>query len=316
MRLNLAAIALLLAPSAAWAALVPGGGAPAGGDMLPEPLRDLAAWVFALQRQLTGEMRQHLAAMKETGSWEPAAAVMLAAFLYGVFHAVGPGHGKVVIAGWFATRRARIVHGLLASLIAAMVQAVSAIAVVAALAGVLALAPRQVMSYAGWLEVASYGLIAAIGAVMVWRTATGRGCGHDHGHDHGHDGACCGHGHDHHDHGRSDRSERDALFGMAAAVGFRPCSGAILVLLFTFANGMYLTGILATLAMGLGVAITVATIGLGALGLNRLIGRLFGTSSLGGKIRTVLAVSGALGITLLGVGMLLGALVNGPVLTG
>lgn len=296
----------------AWAALVPGAGAPAGSD-LPEPLRSVAAWAFALQRQLTGELRQQLAIMKDTGSWEPAAAILLAAFLYGVFHAVGPGHGKVVIAGWFATRRARIVHGLLASLIAAMVQAASAIAVVAALAGLLALAPREVMSHAGWLEVASYALIAVIGAVMVWRTVTGRGCGHDH---HAHGEACCGH--HHHAHGliRPDLAERNALFGVAAAVGFRPCSGAILVLLFTFANGMILIGVLATFAMGLGVAITVAAIGLGALGLNRLIERLFGASSLGGKVRTGLALLGALGITLLGVGMLVGALVNGPALTG
>ena len=308
---------LTLLPSLASAALVPGGGSgPAGGD-LPEPLRSLAAWGFALQRQLTCEIRQHLAVMKESGSWGPAAAILLASFLYGVFHAVGPGHGKVVIAGWFATRRARIAQGLIASLIAAMVQSASAIAVVAALAGLLTLAPRDVMASAGWLEVASYGMITLVGAVMVWRTLAGKGCGHDHGH-HEHGEAC--HGHHHHDHDHHHAAdpvaERNALFAVAAAVGFRPCSGAILVLLFTLANGMFMVGMLATFAMGLGVAITVAAIGMGALGLNRLIERGFADSSLGARIRTGLALAGAGLITLMGLVLLAGALVNGPALSG
>lgn len=312
-------LVLSLVPSSAWAALVPGGGSAPGSD-LPEPLRSLAAWGFALQRKLTGEMREQLGLMKETGSWEPAAAIVLAAFLYGVFHAVGPGHGKVVIGGWFATRRARVVHGLAASLIAAMVQAGSAILAVALLAGVLSLAPREVNAGAAWLEAGSFAMIAAIGAMMTWRTLTGRGCGHDHGphgdhhHHHHHDGACCGH--HRHETAKDGPAERNALFAMAAAVGFRPCSGAILVLLFCFANGMVLIGVLATLAMGLGVAITVAAIGLGALGLNRLVESGFGEGSLGGRVRTGLALAGSLSITALGVVLLLGALVNGPTLSG
>jgi ABC-type nickel/cobalt efflux system permease component RcnA len=315
MRLIIFVLSLL--PASAWAALVPGGGGSPGSD-LPEPLRGLAAWGFALQRRLTGEMRDQLALMKETGSWEPAAAIILAAFLYGVFHAVGPGHGKVVIGGWFATRRARVVHGLAASLIAAMAQAGSAILAVGVLAGVLSLAPREVNAGAAWLEAGSFAMIAVIGAMMTWRTLTGRGCGHDHGADgthHHHHGACCGHHHPEPAAG-SGPAERNALFAMAAAVGFRPCSGAILVLLFCFANGMVLIGVLATLAMGLGVAITVAAIGLGALGLNRLVERGFGEGSLGGRVRTGLALAGSLSITLLGLVLLLGALVNGPTLTG
>jgi nickel/cobalt exporter len=307
MRLTILVLSLL--PASAWAALVPGGGAPTPGGDLPEPLRSLAAWGFALQRSLTGELRTQLAVMKETGSWEPAIAIILAAFLYGVFHAVGPGHGKVVIGGWFATRRARILHGLAASLIAAMVQAGSAIAAVGLLAGVLSLAPKTVNDGAAWLEVGSFAMIAVIGALMTWRTLAGKGCGHEHHHHH-HDGTCCGH--HHHTDAHDERTERNALFTLAAAVGFRPCSGAILVLLFCFSNGMIAIGVLATLAMGLGVAMTVAAIGLGAMGLNRLVEHGFGHSSLGGRIRTGMALAGSACITVLGVTLLMGSLINGP----
>jgi nickel/cobalt exporter len=44
------------------------------------------------------------------------------------------------------------------------------------------------------------------------------------------------------------------------AVGLRPCSGAILVLVFTLAQGLFWAGVVATFVMGLGTAIMVAAI--------------------------------------------------------
>src|SRR5206468_8803046 len=100
--------------------------------------------------------------------------------------------------------------------------------------------------------------------------------GHDH-HDpgHGHDHHGQGHGHDHHDHvhdehcGHSHGPTPDQLAGPGGwrrgltaifAVGLRPCSGAILVLVFALAQGIFWAGVAATFVMGLGTAITVAAI--------------------------------------------------------
>lgn len=51
----------------------------------------------------------------------------------------------------------------------------------------------------------------------------------------------------------------------AIAAGLRPCTGSVIVLLFTLANGMFLIGVLGSLVMALGVAITVAAIGLATI---------------------------------------------------
>jgi nickel/cobalt transporter (NicO) family protein len=281
--------------------------APTGFD-LPEPLRSLAEWGFALQRTLNGEMRRQLVLMQDSGiSWEPLAAIILAAFLYGIFHAIGPGHGKVVIGSWFASRRARVAYGLAACALSALVQAASAIAAVLLLAGALSLAPRDVLAQAAWLEAGSYALITLMGGWMLVQALRGRqACGHDHSDDHQHGPHCT------HAQHAPDRS----LWAMAAAVGFRPCSGAILVLLFTLANGLFWVGIAATLAMAVGVAITVSGIGLSALGLNRLLENRFGTSPHAALWRRLLAVAGAGTILLLGLVLLLGVIHNGPVLTG
>lgn len=283
--------------------------APAG-FMLPEPLRSLAEWGFALQRSLTSDMREQLVLIRDGGGWEPLAAIIFAAFLYGVFHAIGPGHGKVVIGSWFATRRARVVHGLAACFLSAMVQGASAIAAVLLLAGAFALAPRQVMAQAALLEAGSYALITAMGAWMLIRSLRGQSsCGHDHTHDH----SCCGHDHHHH----HETEEKRTLWAMAAAVGFRPCSGAILVLLFCLANSMIWVGVAATFAMALGVGLTVSGIGLSALGLNRLLERRVSQESrLGRLLRRILGLAGAGAILTLGLILLLGVIQHGPALTG
>lgn len=322
MRVGIVWLVIALAwPAAAMAQLVPP--PQSAGWELPEPFRSAAAWVFSLQRELNAEMRQHLASIRDTGAWGPAFALIGAAFLYGVFHAAGPGHGKVVIGSWFATHRASVAQGLAACGLAALVQAGSAVLLVGIPAGLLAMAPRDIMAAGAWLEVFSYGVIAVLGGVLAWRALKGHTCSHGHSHSHSHShehGHGCCDGHHHHEHSGEDLSEdgasRREIYAMAAAVGFRPCSGAILVLLFTIANGLFWVGIAATLAMGVGVALTVSGIGLGAVGLNRLLDRGFIATNHTQTLRKVLGIGGASAIMLLGLILLAGSLIDGPQLTG
>jgi ABC-type nickel/cobalt efflux system permease component RcnA len=117
---------------------------------------------------------------------------------------------------------------------------------------------------------------------------------HDHHHDHSHDhhhhdhGAQADAGHVHDEHcGHSHGPEPDQLAGPGGwwrglsaivAVGLRPCSGAILVLVFALAQGLFWAGIAATFVMGLGTALTVATIATFAVGAKGLARRFAGRS--------------------------------------
>ncbi|HEY3031272.1 MAG TPA: nickel/cobalt transporter [Bradyrhizobium sp.] len=139
--------------------------------------------------------------------------------------------------------------------------------------------------------------------------------GHEHRHDdHGHDHAQ-GHVHDEHC-GHSHGPVPSQLagpggwrrgFGTIFAVGLRPCSGAILVLVFALAQGMFWAGIAATFVMGLGTAITVATIAVVAVSAKDLARRLSGASEGGGALIMRGLEFGAAGLVLLlGVGLLFG----------
>lgn len=280
---------------------------------LPAPLKALVGRATAVQSRMNAALRGQLQQARTGVSWRPALAIVAISFLYGVFHAVGPGHGKVVVGSYFITRRARVLHGLAMSGSAALVQSLSAILLVSLLAAVLELGAKQILDEAATLEIASYGVITLLGLWMAWGVLSRRACcahAGEAGHVHGAD--CQHEHHDHdHDHGPaavpSPRGELLRVLSTGAAVGLRPCSGAILVLLFTLANDIYPIGIVATFAMGLGVAITVSVVSLGTLGLHRSLSSLGDRhAAVADRLRQGAALAGAAIITLFGVLQLVG----------
>jgi len=135
--------------------------------------------------------------------------------------------------------------------------------------------------------------------------------GHEHGHDdHGHDHVHdehCGHSHGPVPSELAGPGGWRRGFGTIFAVGLRPCSGAILVLVFALAQGMFWAGIAATFVMGLGTAITVATIAVIAVSAKDLARRLSGAGEGGGALIMRGLEFGAAGLVLLfGVGLLFG----------
>jgi nickel/cobalt exporter len=143
---------------------------------------------------------------------------------------------------------------------------------------------------------------------------------HDHAHDHQHGPACSHHGHDHDDHasawGHAHAPEPQELAGPGGwkrglsaivAVGLRPCSGAILVLVFALAQGLFWAGVAATFIMGIGTAITVAAIAALAVGARGLAQR-FANARPGPGMLVLrgIEVAAALLVLFFGVALLLG----------
>jgi len=276
---------------------------PAPQLVLPAPLRPILATAVRWQTRMNAAMRAQLLKARAGQSLRPALIIVLFAFLYGVAHAVGPGHGKVVIGSYFLTRRAPMAHGIAMSAVAALVQAVSAIVLVGALAIILDIGSAAIMNEAATIEMVSYGAIVAIGLWMAYGVLAGRDHHRDHGHGHAH-----GAGRDHDIRIAAGR-RRDLwrLLATGAAVGLRPCSGAILVLLFSLANGIIAIGILATFAMAAGVAITVTAVSLGSLGVRHAAATVGGrTLRIAERGYAAVALGGALLIVLFGAAELAG----------
>jgi len=221
----------------------------------------------ALQRELSGTLQR----VKESGS---AAAWWMVAlsFLYGVLHAAGPGHGKIVISTYLLTQPSHLARGIWLSLVTSLFQGVTAVTAVGVVVIVLGRSLRQANTTANDLELLSYALVALAGLALTLanvrriakRALSQTMAREKHSEEpqqisySAKSDTCCGchHGlsHDQLDTPMSWRS----VAGMAIAVGIRPCSGAILMLLFAWSLQLPWIGIVAVLAMSLGTAITVS----------------------------------------------------------
>lgn len=302
----------------------------------PEPeASGLIGWLLAKQSEFYRQMSSTIRAAKSDGSavW----TLLFISFAYGIFHAVGPGHGKAVIASYLVANRETARRGIALSFASALMQSLVAILIVGISAWILNATAKTMCKAEGAIEIASYGLIALFGLRLVW--VKGRtfirafqaaqpvpaiaGLPHDH-HDHGHRHHHHSHAHDHdgHDHvhdehcGHSHGPTPSELagpggwrrgFAAILTVGIRPCSGAILVLVFALAQGLFWAGIAATFLMGLGTAITVATIAVIAVSAKDIAGRLSGARDGGGALFMRGIEFGAAALVLLfGAGLLFG----------
>ena len=283
------------------------------------PVGGVLGWIFTKQAEFYRQFSSLLRAAKADGS--AAWSLLGLSFLYGIFHAAGPGHGKAVISSYIIANNETWTRGVVLSFASALLQALVAVAVVGLAAALLNATAATMGRAVNVIEIVSYSLIIVIGVRLLWvkgraflallhtlhrPAAVGaavtprphdhahhghahhshahNGHDHSHGHDHGHHHHGEGHAHHHHHHaddedasawGHAHAPEPEELAGPGGwkrglsaivAVGLRPCSGAILVLVFALAQGLFWAGVAATFVMGVGTAITVAVIASIAVG--------------------------------------------------
>lgn len=273
------------------------------------------AYANQVQSDLWRGLAKAVRGVQEEGSIGALAWLLGLSFFYGVVHAAGPGHGKAVIAAYLVGTESAIRRGIALSFLSAAAQGVTAISAVGLLAALLGFVSREVADMTRPLEMIGAAMVAGVGLYILIVTVRGMITGrapHDHGHDHGGHDHVHDHGHDH-DHGHAHThiapaEVRDWRSGVAivAAVGLRPCMGAILVLLFALSYGVFFVGVLATAAMSLGTGITVAALALLSSGARRVALRLAGTMD-GWLLWTYwgLSLFGGLALVLIGVSLLL-----------
>ena len=245
---------LLAPPATAQAAnpLLSGGGDPTssasdGGSA--GPWQQAMHAFIQLQRQVNRALTDSVADLKDGHSLSGILIGIGIAFLYGVFHAVGPGHGKAVVVSYFISRPATMRRCVAMGAQIAVFHVISAVTIVIALHWILQRSFSTPVDQLQFLKVASYGTITAIGIGMLVGAFRRRSPTH---------AACtaCAHGHDHGDH----RHGRSAGGLLSLAVGVIPCSGAVIILVFALANGILVSGLIMTGFIALGMAITLALI--------------------------------------------------------
>ncbi|MEM7642077.1 MAG: hypothetical protein AAF366_06065 [Pseudomonadota bacterium] len=219
------------------------------------PWSSLMHWAVTAQREFQNAMATALRAVQ---AGEPAAVASLCAAtaLYGVVHAAGPGHGKVLLGGAALASGATMRRMAVLTLASSLAQAATAIALVGVLVLALRMGAMQVGQLAdAWLAPASYAAIAVVGAYLVLRglwMLRARPAGHDNHQDQRNCG--CGHAHG------PTTAQAASLTGwrdgiaLVASIAIRPCTGALFLLAIALRLDVFWTGALAVVTMGLGTA--------------------------------------------------------------
>ncbi|MBL9046898.1 MAG: hypothetical protein JNK34_06230 [Tabrizicola sp.] len=228
----------------------------------------------AAQERLAGAIRA-----LRGGEPGALAAFWAICFGYGVLHAAGPGHGKLVIGGYGVARRVPVGRLAGLALAASLAQAAVAVGLVYGLVAALGLTRTAVEGTAErWMTPIGHALIAGLGIWLVWRgmarlqlrwrrhsDSDSDSDSHSHSHSHGH-----GHDHAHgpecnHAHGptleqaEQVNSWRDAL-ALILGIAIRPCSGALFVLILTWQLGIAVAGVVGAFVMGVGTALVTMAV--------------------------------------------------------
>lgn len=257
----------------------------------PQLLFQIIQWQVGFQRELGQLLRGAAHAGGDT-----TLALVGASFAYGVFHAAGPGHGKLVISTYLATQPSKLRQALTMSVWAALLQALVAISLIGVASWLFGLSARQAQGASVWFERGSFLLVAGMGCLLAWRAgrqlrqllhrarptspvplrvhalqamtrSTAQplpigvqgqrpasasrlpqcGCGHAHVPDQA---------------ALNQAEGWRSRLTLVLSMGLRPCSGALLILVLARVMNQFWLGVLATLAMAAGTALTVSLLGI------------------------------------------------------
>ena len=297
-----------------------GGGSAAG----------FTGWLLAQQGWLEHELSLGVRAARFGGAVWPLVGM---SFVYGVFHAAGPGHGKAVLSSYMVANERALRRGIALSFAAALLQGCVAILLIGTMTLLLHATAARMKDTASIIEMASFAAVVLLGLGLVWRKGRALGRAWTLTRDtwwppgsvttfeptlsafalpnggnlafrstaavpsrrfacdpaeKAHPADCQ---HCHAPDPRTLNGERldwRAALVTVLAAGLRPCSGAILVLVFAFAQGVFGVGVWSVLAMSVGVALTTAALASTAVLFKSVAMRLAGR----GSPRTALVVAG------------------------
>ena len=218
---------------------------------LPEFIQKLSNEINNLQRELNNSLSTLSRKINEEEDFGILFLLLGIALLYGFIHALGPGHGKIIIVSYALSNPLKAKQGILLGIFIAVIHTLSAIFLVSILYFILK------STYSGYSQepkkiifLVSYGLIACMGAFLIvktiivdilklnkksWNSKT-----------------------------KIDERQNKIqnLILPAFIIGLVPCEGAILILIFSISINAYLLGIMLTAAMSLGMALTISIIGI------------------------------------------------------
>ncbi len=252
----------------------------------PDLIQKFMRQISVLQHRLNHKITELSKELKEKRSAKPILIILFITYIYGMVHALGPGHGKTVTFSYFLSERAQVKKGIMVGTLIGFLHAISALILVLFLYFTIRQSfLRPIEDLSRIIKLISYGLITLIGLFLLSKTILGL------------------------------RKEKRAVRGIddstvtakgiipfAIAVGMIPCTGAVIVLLFSISMGILWLGIISTMCMALGMATTISLVGVSTILAKKGVTKfIINRPKLNTILQTTFSIIGALLIILFGI---------------
>ena len=254
-----------------------------------------AAWqkLVSVQKDLRDQLTVYLGAMHDRDS-KVIGWFLIICLVYGLVHALGPGHGKSVVAGYFLARRGNWLQGVSLGFSITMIHTMSAVVLLFVLyifARAVVFSTFELSRLA--IEKGSYLLIVVTGFILIMasivsfikrKNKEGETCPAE------------------------PTASWKELLTVAFVTGIVPCPAVALIVFFCLLHGLPGMALLGALAIGFGMAITNISFGLGTILLRRGIDKgIKCTGAFAENINIVVSLCGGLLVSATGILLFLSA---------
>ena len=203
--------------------------------------------IITYQYELNKLISTSIRSINDESSITLSLSVIVIAFVYGLVHAAGPGHGKALVAFYFTSNKSDYKKAFKMGFLIAVIHAASALAVTFGIFFLLKKMFRQ--HFNDFSEISmliSAVLIILVGLYLIW-------------------------------HSYSHRKEREqniqksnkSELAVAFSAGVVPCPGVMTIVLFCIMLGHYSLGFLSAIAMSIGMGLTISFAGIFAIALSK-----------------------------------------------
>ena len=253
----------------------------------PNFIQTFMRQISVLQHKINQKIIELSKQIKEKKSPKPILIILFVTFIYGMVHALGPGHGKTVTFSYFLSERAEVKKGIMVGTLIGFLHAGSALILVLILYFIIQQSfLRPIEDLSRIIKLISYALITAIGlflllkaTIALWRKEKNAGKST-----------------------YENSVTTKGIIPFAIAVGMIPCTGAVIVLLFSISMGILGIGIISTFCMALGMSTTISLVGVSTILAKKGVTKfIINRPKMNTILQTTLSIIGALLLTLLGI---------------
>lgn len=206
-------------------------------------LQTLVGW----QYQLNSFISTNIRSLSDENNLTTSLIILFIAFVYGLVHAIGPGHGKALVAFYFTSNKSDYKKAFKMGYLIAIIHAFSALLFTFGIFFILKTMFRK--NFNEFSEMAmqiSAVMIIGVGLYLIYEAYSGRKHKEKHLK-------------------KSSKSE----VAVAFSAGIVPCPGVMTIVLFCVVLGQYTLGVLAAIAMSIGMGLTISVAGILSIALGR-----------------------------------------------